>query len=75
MAIQRDPLGFAKMIAGLMPKEVLVATMGLTASINLDEVKKTQGVLEAFRLAVELLGTEEEIEAEHQIELDNDDAE
>ena len=55
------------MIAGLMPKEVLVATMGLTASINLGEVKKTQGVLEAFRLAVEMMGSEEELEAEQQL--------
>jgi hypothetical protein len=55
-AIQREPMQFAKMVAGILPKEVLLTALNVNATVDLSAMEEAQGFLEAYRYARDRIG-------------------
>jgi hypothetical protein len=51
---QEDPVGFCKIVASLMPKEI-----DSTLSVNVDIFAKARTRLEAYRMARDFIGAED----------------
>jgi hypothetical protein len=55
-AIQREPMQFAKMVAGILPKEVLLTALNVNATVDLSAMEEAKGFLEAYRYARDRIG-------------------
>ena len=55
-AIQREPMQFAKMVAGILPKKVLLTALNVNATVDLSAIEEAQGRLAAYRYARSMIG-------------------
>jgi hypothetical protein len=46
---KREPVAFIKVVKELLPKEILVATLGLSASVNFTDIEDARAFLKAYR--------------------------
>jgi Family of unknown function (DUF5681) len=46
---KREPSTFIKVVKDLLPREVLVATLGLSASVNFSDIEDARAFLKAYR--------------------------
>jgi hypothetical protein len=53
---QRSPEVFCKLIANLLPRELLVAALNVNATISPQEIESAQGWLAAYRFARDRIG-------------------
>jgi hypothetical protein len=60
----RDPTAYTKIIAGILPREVVVAALNVNATIDPSQIEDAQGFLAAYRFARDRIGAAPLIEAE-----------
>jgi hypothetical protein len=59
-----DPTAFCKIVANVLPREVLLKALNVNATVDLSTIEESKGFLEAFRYARDRIGAAplEEIE-------------
>ena len=60
----RDPISYVKVVANVLPREVLLASLNLNASVNIGEIEAARGFLEAYRYARDRIGAVPPIEGD-----------
>jgi hypothetical protein len=60
----RDPVAYTKIVANILPREVLLASLSVKATIDLNEMEDAKGFLEAYRFARDRIGAVPLVEAE-----------
>jgi len=60
----RDPTAYTKIIAGILPREVVVAALNVNATIDPLQIEEAQGFLQAYRYSRDRIGAVSLIEAE-----------
>jgi hypothetical protein len=53
---QREPTQFCKIMAGILPREIVVAALNMNATVSISDMEETRGFLEAFRYARDKIG-------------------
>jgi hypothetical protein len=52
----KEPAQFCKIVAGVLPKEVLLTALNVNANFDLTEMENARGFFEAFKYARERIG-------------------
>ena len=52
----RDPAALCKLVAGLLPREIVLASLNVNAKVDLNELEQTEGYLAAYRYARDRIG-------------------
>jgi len=58
IAFTREPVQMIKAFIGILPREVLVQALNFNATVDLSEMEKQRGFLEAFRYARDRIGAQ-----------------
>jgi hypothetical protein len=66
----KEPAQFCKIVANILPKEVLLTALNVNAKFDLTDMEDAQGFFEAYRYAPQRIGAEPPL-----IELDDTEAE
>src|SRR5438045_7971399 len=57
-AAKTEPLGFVKVVASVLPREVVSAAFSLNATVDLSAMERANGFFAAFKFAREQIGVE-----------------
>src|SRR3954467_10537805 len=75
---QSEPTQFCKLVAGILPREILVSALTANVNIDLSQMESARGFFAAFKYAREKIGVEPtpvnlSPEAEHAWKMDHPD--
>jgi hypothetical protein len=53
---KKDPTAYRKLVQARLPREILLQSLRVNATVNLNELAETRGRLEAYKYARDLIG-------------------